>query len=262
MTCLYFAGPQSGCAIEAARRWDWDAKPLSILVSYSYLKAYQPAAPYYAKAKSFMLDSGAFTAYTIGKPVDIDALIAEANRVDANGRPVWDEAVGLDVIGDYNGSRRNMEYMLPRCPKAMPVFHIGDPWELLEYYCAHWEKVGLSCRFGEDIKTSIRFYEQCFARSWPHKYHSFGWVDEKALLAMPFHSADAATWVLAPASFRNFPYQGGTKQIHVPIDYDPKLVADGVMQFMNRFHRLEQRLAAKWAKALGSIPVFTPTEAT
>lgn len=255
MTTLYFAGPQSGCAIEAARRWDWDNKPLSILVSYSYLKAYAPAAPYYAKAKSRMLDSGAFTAYTIGKPVDIDALIAEANNA------IWDEAVGLDVIGDFNGSRKNMEYMLPRCPKAMPVFHIGDPWDLLDYYCANWEKVGLSCRFGEDVKTSLRFYEQCFARSWPHKYHSFGWVDEKALVAMPFHSADAATWILQPASFRLYPYRGRGRwrPMQLPIDYNAKLVSDGVMSQADRFWRLEQQLKLKWDSTLAKIPHRTTT---
>ena len=248
MTCLYFAGPQSGQAIEAARLWDWDTKPLSILVSYSYLDAYMPAHPYYAKAKSFMLDSGAFTAYTIGKPVDIDALIAEANK------PLWDEAVGLDVIGDHVGSRKNAEYMLTRCPKAMPVFHIGDPWDLLDYYVANWDKVGLSCRFGEAIKTSMRFYDQCFSRSWPHKFHSFGWVDEKALLANPFHSADAATWIMAPAAFRNFPYQRGTRQVHLPIDYNLKLVVDGVLQFADRFWRMEQRITKKWASTLATIP--------
>lgn len=253
MTQLYLAGPQSGSACEAARQWDWDAKPLGILVSFSYLDVYRPVAPYYKKARSFMLDSGAFTAYTTGKPVDIDALIAEVNQ------PQWDEAVGLDVIGDWRGSKSNMEYMLARgASKAMPVFHIGDPWDLLTFYCDNWSKVGLSCRFGEPVSTSLRFYEQCFARAWPHKFHSFGWIAHEALVRFPFHTADAATAVLAPSSFRNFPIKvrGKVVQRHLSVDNDVAF-AHGVIGYLDAYWKLEQQLRGLWSRemaALGAKP--------
>lgn len=248
MTTLYFAG-QSPCALEFARRWDWVARPLAILVSFAYLQPFEQGIAYYGKAREMILDSGAYTAYTTGKTVDIDKLIAEANK------PRWVEAVGLDVIGEWEGSRRNMEYMLPRCPKAMPVFHIGDPWDLFDYYLANWSKVGLSCRFGEDRKTSIRFYDQCFARGWPKKFHSFGWIDDQMLLSMPFHSADAATFVLQPGRFRVYPFRGRGRwrTIQMPIDYKLKLTADGALMNGDRFYGLEQQLKARWAPTLATL---------
>lgn len=249
MTTLYLAGPQSGGAIEAARSWDWDNKPIGVLVSFAYMKAWEPTAGYYAKASRFMLDSGAFTAYTTGAHVDIDALIAEV------AKDKWHEAVGLDVIGDWRGSLKNMDYMLAKGgPKAMPVFHIGDPWDLLADYCARWPKVGLSCRFGEDTKTSLRFYEQCFARAWPHKFHSFGWIQDDALVRFPFHSADAATAVLAPQAYRNLPFKvrGRWVQKHLRIE-GPVAFKNGTLNYMEVYWRLQQQLARKWSRELARL---------
>jgi hypothetical protein len=258
VTRIYFAGPQTPDAIEAARKWDWDHKPLNILVSFAYLRSYMPTHQYWARAESFMLDSGAYTAYTSGHDVDIDALIAEGQK------QMWDEVVGLDVIGEWQGSKRNMEYMLPRCPKAMPVFHIGDPWDLLAYYVKHWNKVGLSCRFGEDVKTSMRFYEQCFARAWPKKFHSFGWIAEQPLMAFPFHTADASTWK-QPSIHRNYPFRGGGKwkSERLNIDYDRKLAADGLMMMADRFYGMQQQLRGRWAREmvqLDALPWIDPPE--
>ena len=187
MTDVYMAYSTGGNV--ALRMWDWADKPLNVLVALPYLSSWDKNAAEngYSPGK-LMLDSGAFSAWKSGHVVDIDNLIA----LTLSGR--FDEAVGLDVIGSWEGSRRNIDYMRERGSDAMPVFHIGDPWELLEYYCAGWSKVGLSCRFGEGRPTSIRFYEQCFARCWPHRFHSFGWIDFAMLRAFPFHSGDAVTW--------------------------------------------------------------------
>lgn len=251
MTTVYFAGPGT-TQMEAARRWDWEKRPLSILVSFAYLDQWKQTGPYYRNPKSLMLDSGAFTAYTTGKVVDHDALLREA------AKPVWDEAVGLDVIGDWEGSKRNAEYALARDPvaarKMMPVFHIGDPWDLLTWYCERYPKVGLSCRFGEPVPTSLRFYEQCFARAWPHRFHSFGWVEEKALQAFPFHSADAATWAVAPTAYRNwvFKKRGVQVQKHLSVEGN-EMMTHGVRNHMESMYRREQSLKAHWATTLAKL---------
>jgi hypothetical protein len=164
--------------------------PLSVLVSYYYLASADRSVMNLIRPERLLLDSGAFSAFQKGKAIDIDALIEEV------ANPRWSEAVGLDVIGDPIGSRANLDYMRAKGgTKAMPVFHIGEPFELLDYYCEHWPKVGLSCRFGESVPQSIAFYATCFARRWPHKFHSFGWVSESVLMKFPFHSADSSTWV-------------------------------------------------------------------
>lgn len=250
MTTVYFAGPGTD-QLEASRRWDWEQRPLSVLVSFAYIKQWQTVEPYFRRPKSMMLDSGAFTAYTIGQPIDHDALLAET------AKSKWDEAVGLDVIGDWQGSKRNAEYALSRgVTKGMPVHHIGDPWDLLEWYCANFPKVGLSCRFGEPVATSLRYYEQCFARVWPHKYHSFGWVDEDALVRFPFHSADAATWGIAGPRFRNWKFKKHGKRVQVQLSVEGKESrTQGVQNGMEAMWSLEQTLVRRWASTLA---IFTP----
>lgn len=256
MTCIYFAGPGSS-QLEAARRWDWENRPISVLVSFAYMKSWQTLAPYFRRPKSLMLDSGAFTAYTRGVPVDHDALLAEVVK------PIWDEAVGLDVIGDWKGSRRNAEYALRRgVTKAMPVHHIGDPFDLLKWYCANFPKVGLSCRFGESMATSIRYYEQCFAHAWPHKFHSFGWVDETALVRFPFHSADAATWGVAGPAFRNWKFKKRGKRVQEHLSVQGKeRNTQGVQNGMEAMWTLEQSLVRLWTPQLAKLdPVAPPTD--
>jgi hypothetical protein len=195
MSELYFATGPNKNQINDLITFKGPEKP-NILISYFYLKAVEKVRPLADfKGHRMMLDSGAYSAYNSGKSVDIDALIEESKK------PIWDEAVGLDVIGDAEGSRKNARYMADKGSKAFPVFHIGDPWDLLKEYCDKFDKIGLSCRFGEPVNESLAWYDECFARQWPHKFHSFGWIVESMLMRFPFHSADASTWALRPNAF-------------------------------------------------------------
>ncbi len=239
MTRVYLAG-QAAHGNRALKMWDHEAKPLSRLVSFAY-----PSDVRRVKTERFesrMLDSGAFTAHNNGTRIDIDLLINEALTGG------WDEAVGLDVIGDAEGSMRNAEYMRERGCLAMPVFHIGDPWEHLLHYCNHWPKVGLSCLFGEPLAESFRFYEQCFARAWPHRFHSFGWAARTMLLRFPFHSVDVSSWVTS-ASYRSFFYGG--KRHHLSVEAEH--VHNGTRTNLDVFWNLQKELRAKWAKELAAL---------
>ena len=61
MTTIYFSGPGTS-QLEAVRQWDWDTRPLAVLVSFAYLSGWQQIRPYFRRPRSLMLDSGAFTA--------------------------------------------------------------------------------------------------------------------------------------------------------------------------------------------------------
>ncbi len=249
MTAMYIAVGWGACQLEAIRLWDWDTKPIHVLVSYAYIKNWKSTKPYFRKPAKLMLDSGAFTAYTSGKTVDIQALAQEALK------PEWDEAVGLDVIGSWQGSKVNMDRMLAMgCGKAMPVFHVGDPWDLLDYYASKWPKIGLSCRFGEDIKTSMKFYEQCFARAWPKKFHSFGWTQHEPLSAFPFHSADSSSWGNAAAWGNYMVKKGGGRYgaEHMTVKGRDNWTK-GVTNALEINHRRERELVDRWGKTLAKL---------
>ena len=86
-----------------------------------------------------MLDSGAYSAFTIGKPIQLDNycsfLEAEAE--------LYDQYVALDVIGDTEATRANYAEMLRRGFHPLPVYQLGAPEDDFRYYADHSEIVGV-----------------------------------------------------------------------------------------------------------------------
>jgi len=79
----------------------------------------------------FVLDSGAFTAWKAGKPIEIDQY---CRFLDSLPFKPW-RYFTLDVIGNPDGSMKNYELMLKRGYKPVPIFTRGeDPSALDEYY--------------------------------------------------------------------------------------------------------------------------------
>ena len=183
--------------------YPWEAGETNCLLSYHYFRHW--AKWPWIKARATILDSGAYSAWKSGKSIDLAGLIAETR----SGK--WDECVSLDVIGDPVASLENALFMQAQGSPAYPVFHYGDPWEILAEYRLKFPKIGLSCRFGEPPNKSLKWVEQCFARAWPHRFHSFGWVEEVMLEAFPFDTADTANWSLDPQSFGKWKFMGRPK---------------------------------------------------
>lgn len=245
MTQLYLAWNGNAVAQKTLVAWPHEKEPLNILVSYVYLNQFvrdAQAGGYYNRLGRTKLDSGAFSAWRSGKKIDIDALITESKK------PYWHESVGLDVIGDAEGTKRQSMYMKAQGSPSYPVFHFGEPWDYLDFYCANFPKVGLSCRFGEPTDQSTRWVEQCFARRWPHKFHSFGWTSDKVLLRVPFHSADSSTWQQGPAAWGTWAVYGG----HVPVrGKDAQFTFAANVAW---YQRLQARLEQQWGRALATLP--------
>ncbi|WP_296416874.1 MULTISPECIES: hypothetical protein [unclassified Vulcanococcus] len=105
---------------------------LNILVAYPYatpqvLDALKTVGP----NLRFLLDSGAFTAWKAGKPIELDDYCRFLE-----GLPVkpWRYFL-LDVIGDPQGTLRNYKTMLKRGFTPVPIFTRGeDPSVLNDYY--------------------------------------------------------------------------------------------------------------------------------
>lgn len=248
MTTIYFSCPVTS-RVEALRRWDWEQRPLAILTSYVYLREWQTIRPYVRNPKALMLDSGAFTAYQTGRTVDIDDLVRETRSDE------WDEAVTLDVIGSWEGSKRNADYMRAAGSKAMPVFHLGEPWHLLEYYAANWPKVGLGGMVGvKPLKSVLKWIEQCFARVWPKKLHSFGRTEDAVLMRFPFHSADTSTWSIAAGAYRVWPHRrnGRMSSTHLSVD-GKEMLLHGTRAHMEVLYAREQQLITRWRSTLAEL---------
>lgn len=165
-----------------------------VLESFA-LKATQPWMERYRPTfASLMLDSGAFSAMTTGKPVDLDAYIAFALQ----HRRAYDAIINLDVIsGDVkervDAGKRNLQTMRDRGLDPMPVFHQGEPWSVLLELAA-CGRIGLGVQ--RPMRDVDRFLDDCFERLPPHvRVHGFALANERYTGRYPFASVDSATWV-------------------------------------------------------------------
>lgn len=207
----------------------------AILVSYAYYKGFARHRQG-MRFRNWALDSGAYTAWNIGKEVNLDEYISFCKQIKQSDSTLA-EIIALDVIGSAKGSLQNSLKMKHAGVDAMPVFHIGDDFGILNEYLAGWDKVGLSCRFGEPLKQSRKFYDKCFAAGWPKKFHSFGWVSENMLFNYPFHSSDASSWALQPCGYGQWKEFGRIKLRGSDMN---------ILSNVHWFLDLENRLTAKW----------------
>lgn len=188
--------------------WEQEDQP-SVLVSFYFLSKIAKVSPgrfKKIKALNTMLDSGAYTASTKNKKIDIDALI---NEIKIGG---WNECAALDVIGDPVQSAKNAEYMNKAGVNAFPTFHFGEPWEFLIEYAKHYDKIGLGGLV--PIKGSVEQDEwlgQVFNRIWPKKTHVFGVMERDCLMRYPFHSCDSTSWQANVLRFGKYSFLSGKR---------------------------------------------------
>lgn len=113
---------------------------LNILIAYPYLKPdlIQLLASC-GPALRFTLDSGAFTAWKAGKPIQLDDYCRFLEQLPI--KP-W-RYFTLDVIGDPEGTLKNYETMLKRGFKPVPIFTRGEDTSVLDEFYKTSDLVGV-----------------------------------------------------------------------------------------------------------------------
>ena len=163
-----------------------------------------------------VLDSGAFTAWSRGTPVDLDEYIA---YIKANAEGV-DHYVALDVIPGAFGVKpspaeveasasqgwENLIYMQREGLDPVPVFHQGERFWWLERMIQHGCKyIGISPANDRTTQQKRLWLDRvfelvCDSNGYPRvKTHAFGVTAVPLLTRYPWYSADSATWVLVAA---------------------------------------------------------------
>jgi hypothetical protein len=105
---------------------------LNILIAYPYMtppiiKGLTEIGPHLR----FVLDSGAFTAWKLNRPIKLDSYCKFIEELPI--KP-W-RYFALDVVGDPHATMRNYEVMLARGFNPVPIFTRGeDPKVLDDYY--------------------------------------------------------------------------------------------------------------------------------
>jgi hypothetical protein len=159
----------------------------------------------------FMFDSGAFSAWTRGKEVDRDALVAACNAAQQEYADCFDFVfAALDRVPGRKGtpptrdqiaeaakeSWSNFEHMTRHVQgTVIPCLHRGDPKWLEQRYAQSSPYVGLAA--SQDLpydqrETWVALMSKKFAN---HRLHGFAMTGSDMLRTARWHSVDSATWV-------------------------------------------------------------------
>lgn len=170
------------------------------LMSFAYLGTsrvpWSNAKRIVAASPGCFLDSGAFTAWKSGRPIILTDYLAHI--VASAG--AFERIAALDDIESPTKSLANWRNMLAAlapdvAARIVPVFHEGEPLDLLDEYVETAYVVGLGRTDGRNSKPkTYAFYDECFNRHPLIRAHAFGCGDPARLEPYPFDSFDCTTW--------------------------------------------------------------------
>jgi hypothetical protein len=141
----------------------------------------------------FFADSGAHTARTMGKSINIDDYGQWLLRV----QDCCTIYANLDVIGAPDGTRRNQEYLETQYGLSpVPVFHTGEPFSVLEDYVADgYTYIALGKLLGNSQKDLTPWIARCFEVVQDRAVlHGFGLTVWSQLKRFPWYSVDSSSW--------------------------------------------------------------------
>jgi len=144
------------------------------------------------------LDSGAFSAKSLGKEINIDDYIDFIKR----NEQFISIYANLDVIGDATATWENQKIMEAEGLTPLPVFHFGeDEKKLLPMLIEKYDYIG----FGGMVKSGTlnvyldRIFKRhvCDSQGIPKvKIHGFGMTNFSHIMRYPWYSVDSTSWVL------------------------------------------------------------------
>ena len=219
---LYFAGIQSMEADEALMNRG-SCRLYSQLNDRSRGKLWLQHAKENPGTKVFV-DSGAFSAWSKGKQIDVDEYI---NYINENTNELTLFASVDNIPGELTRtptlkekqqspilSWENYLYMRERVKdkdKLLPVFHIGEDFKHLNNMLnvkldgKHIPYIALGGTVGLERKVKDNWYRQCFkiikqSNNPNVKTHAFGMTSLNILESYPFTSADSTSWIMTTAN--------------------------------------------------------------
>jgi hypothetical protein len=155
-------------------------------------------------------DSGAFSAFTVGKAIDPVEYASWVNRYAHR----FSAAAGPDVIGDPAETYRatvEMKKTVTAIP-VLPTFHVGEDWDWLDKCCQLSDHIALGgmVPYTRRRKLLGAWLTKAFGKIPEHvKVHGFGLTTWPLLLAFPWYSVDSSSWT---AGFRYAALQRSTRR--------------------------------------------------
>jgi hypothetical protein len=181
---------------------------VNLLESYHYVCGQRYVDAMRLDGVRVFLDSGAFSAHTLGVSIDLPTYCDYIKR-NMDIIRVEDGAVMasvLDGIGDPLQTYRNQLAMEELGAKPLPCFHYGEDPRYLEYYVKNYNYITLGGMVGKSsdvlIKWLDKLWEQylCDSAGYPRlKVHAFGITAVPVMERYPWYSVDSSSWIQSAA---------------------------------------------------------------
>ena len=162
---------------------------LNILVSYAYMdKNVENVLVANKDRIRFLLDSGAFTAWKLGKPISLDNY---CRYLESTPIKPW-RYFTLDVIGNAELTLKNYETMLKRGFNPIPVFTRGECTSMIDEYYKTSDVVGIGGLVGSmDNKA---FVNGIMKHVNNRNVHWLGFTPVDFIKHYKPYSCDSTTW--------------------------------------------------------------------
>lgn len=179
-----------------------------ILESYHYVGKQKFVDEMRADNAKIFLDSGAFSAYTLGVSISVEDYCEYIKR-NTDIIRVEDGVVMasvLDGIGDPLQTWRNQLEMELRGAKPLPCFHAGEDERYLEWYVKNYEYITLGGMVGSSTKQLCIWLDRIWDRYLTDgsgrariKVHGFGITAIPIMERYPWYSCDSSSWIQSAA---------------------------------------------------------------
>ena len=179
-----------------------------ILESYHYIGSQRFIDQMRADDAKVFLDSGAFSAYTLGVEIDLPTYCEYIKR----NADLWRVEDGvmmasvLDGIGDPLKTYQNQLAMESHGVRPLPCFHAGEDERYLEHYVKNYEYITLGGMVGSTTKQLCTWLDRMWERylvdgsGRPRcKVHGFGITAIPIMERYPWYSVDSSSWIQSAA---------------------------------------------------------------
>lgn len=163
---------------------------IPILESFFSIKGKPLEIP--SDSSGFFLDSGAFSAYTQNRPIELEAYTNYLDSLETMPEVV----ASLDVIGNPVKSLSNWLELKRRGFNTLPVFHFGSSFEYLHEYVRNGATyIGLGGIAKVNARERVPFIDKIF-NAYPDPksvgFHGFG-IGHYLYSEFPWISVDSTT---------------------------------------------------------------------
>lgn len=184
-----------------------------ILESYHYIKSPTKVRHIRDDQRRIFLDSGAFSAFTLGKTIDIrsyarfirDHLDIIEHFEDATGIHLL--ASVLDAIGSADNTWRNQTTLEQMGITPLPCYHYGEPEEVLQYYIEKYDYITIGGMVPITTSQLIYWLDRIWMKylsntdgTAKRKVHGFGLTSVRLMHRYPWYSVDSSSWVQTAAN--------------------------------------------------------------